>query len=350
MKTLQTLLILTLFSVLLEACLTAEADNKITKISEPIPVKIMSIEAEETSQPIYSSGQFFTDDETFLSFKTGGIVSSVLVKEGDKISKGQLLAKLDLTEISAQVSQAQLGFEKAQRDFNRAENLYKDSVATLEQYQNAKTGLEIAKQQLNAAIFNLNYSEIRAVTDGFVLKKFVNPGQLVSSGSPIFQTNGGRNSAWILKTGLSDKEWAKIKIGDRAIIVTDANPDQKIEAVVRNKSESADPLTGSFSVELKITDSKNAILASGLFGKVTLTPSAKNKTWAIPYESLLDGNANSGFVFVTSDEKIAHKIPVKISSVDKQVVRIESGLENQHKLIVSGSAYLSDESPISVVH
>ncbi|MBK8884570.1 MAG: biotin/lipoyl-binding protein [Bacteroidales bacterium] len=118
----------------------------------------------EVTGSVQSSGQFTTDDETMLSFKTGGIVDRIYVKEGDKIRKGQLLATLDLTEISSQVNQSQIAYEKAARDYNRIENLQKDSVASLEQLQNSKTGLELAKQQLAAAKFNLQYSKSEQIT------------------------------------------------------------------------------------------------------------------------------------------------------------------------------------------
>jgi multidrug efflux pump subunit AcrA (membrane-fusion protein) len=155
-----------------------------------IPVMVQEIQLSEGTLEIDATGQFTTDDETILSFKTGGIIAQVLVSEGDQIRKGQLLATLDLTEINTSVTQAKLGYEKAKRDYERVQRLLADSVATLEQAQNSKTALDIAAQSLEAAKFNQDYSQIRAVRDGNVLKKFINEGQQIASGSPVFQTNG----------------------------------------------------------------------------------------------------------------------------------------------------------------
>src|SRR5690606_4192758 len=142
--------------------------------TEIIPVKTIPIVPDSAQQKIVVSGQFTTDDEVKLSFKITGIVKSILVEEGDAIRKGQLLATLDQTEISSQVLQAKLAYEKAERDYSRTQNLYADSVATLEQLQNSKTALEIAQQQLKAAKFNQSHTEIRAPKNGFVLKKLAN--------------------------------------------------------------------------------------------------------------------------------------------------------------------------------
>lgn len=350
-------------ATLLKACGSAEsAENKkqLPSAGEAIPVQVMPLQQQALSQPIHSSGQFSTDDETTLSFKTGGMVARVLVKEGDFIKKGQLLATLDLTEIEAQVQQAELGFEKAKRDFSRAENLYRDSVGTLEHLQDARTGMSIAEQQLETARFNLGFSEIRAVSNGYVLKRYANAGELVSPGSPILYTNGAGNATWIFKTGVSDKEWAILQPGDSALIRSDAISGKTIRARVVRKAEGADPQTGAFNLELKVdsestrattsADSKEQhLLASGLFGTATIFPGAKSMLWPIPHEALLDAHANRGFVFASTNQKTARKLPVKIAYIDSDYVYISEGLEEAASLITTGSAYLSDGSPISIL-
>lgn len=332
----------------LASCGKEKKKDTLPNGQEPVPVKIISIEKKSAQNEISTSGQFTTDDETMLSFKTGGIISRILVKEGDHVKKGQLLATLDLTEISAQVNLATLGYEKAERDYKRAQNLFRDSVATLEQMQNAKTGFDLARQQLDAAQFNLKYSEIRAVSDGSILRKLANEGQVIGGGMPVFQTNSAGKSDWILKVGVSDKEWSQLRKGDKAKIFTDTG-NEAIDASVSSKSEGADPYTGAFTVELKITPGQETVIAAGMFGKATIFPSEAAPAWQIPYEALLDGNGNSGFVFITNDRKTAEKVTVQIESLNEHYVIISKGLENASQLIISGSAYLSDRSPITII-
>lgn len=340
----------TLFvSALLYACSTSSGKNNVIENSEKIPVSIINLEQSATVIPIQTSGQFSTNDETMLSFKTGGVIDKIFVKEGDAVHKGQLLATLNLTEIKTQVTQAKLGFEKAQRDFERASRLYQDSVATLEQYQNAKTAADLAAQQYEAAKFNLSYSEIRAIDNGFVLRKLVNEGQVITSGSPVLQTNSGSEGNWILKVGLSDREWARITVGDKAEVTIETSNSKTYPAIVQRKSEGADPFTGTFGVELRLTGKMPEVIATGLFGKAVILPSKKQSSWAIPYESLLDGDGQTGFVFVTNDMKTAEQKHVVISGIEKDYVLISSGLENAKALITSGSAYLRDNSAIRVV-
>ncbi len=342
------LLLMLAVLIIIQACTTSEGNNEKQLAKDVIPVTVKSLSKEKLSSTIQSSGIFTTDDETYLSFKTGGVIDKIFVKEGDAIKKGQTLARLNLTEITAQVSQAKLAYEKAKRDYNRVENLYKDSVATLEQYQNAKTGMQVAQQQLDAANFNLSYSEIKALSDGFILRKIANEGQVISSGSAVFQTNGASQNKWKVKVGVSDREWALINVGDAAEVSTDATPDQLHEAVVSRKSEATDAMGGAFTIELTLKE-KSENQASGLFAKVSITTSKALSGWRIPYTALLDGDAQTGYVFTTNDSKTVQKTIVRIGSITKDEVIILSGLEDKQFLIVSGSAYLKDGSSIKII-
>lgn len=336
------------FTLSLQSCTDSKGNSNIPKNSEPIPVKVMQLRKSSGIHVIKASGQLTTDDETILGFKTSGIVNTILVKEGDYIKKGQLLATLDLREIDTYVSQARHGFEKAKRDFQRVQNLYRDSVATLEQLQNTETSLAVAKEQLEAANFNRSFSSIHAKENGYVLRKFVNPGQVVDVGDPILLTNGAGTGKWILKIGVSDKQWSSINVGDQAKVKIDAFPNKVLDASVKRKWETSDPQTGAFTIELELKNEKLRF-ASGMFGQAELSSHATQTSWSVPYEAVLDANDNEGFVFITNDNKKAQKQPVVIESLGGNTIRISKGLEDSSALIISGSAYLTDNSPITIL-
>ncbi len=334
------------FVFLLGCSSSAPSETNIPQAGEAIPVSLFPLQSSEMAAKVTASGTFSTKDETLLSFKLGGIVSKILVEEGDAVKSGQVVASLDLTEIQAGVRQSKLAFEKALRDHQRAARLYTDSVATLEQFENSKTVLDIAEQQLSSANFNLAQSQIRATKNGFVLKKFVNPGQLVASGTPILQINGAASGTWVLKVTLSDQQWTAIQIGDQAEINAGASATW-IPAKVTQKSQSADPITGTYWVELSPESVKEISLASGMFGKASIRPSQTVQGWEIPFESVLDANGDSGYVFVVDGQK-AKKVKIQLGKITPTSIQVVAGLENYKSLIVSGSAYLSDGSTIQV--
>jgi RND family efflux transporter MFP subunit len=353
MKSVISLTLLISISFLIISCGAPTAAEKKSNITE-IPVKLLPLNGQLSASPaIAVSGQFTTDDEVLLSFKTGGIIQRVYVKEGDAIKAGQLLAVLNPVEIDAQVQQAQLGYEKSQRDYKRVDNLYKDSVATLEQLQNVKTALDIAAEQLKTAQFNRSHSQITATANGYVLHKLASEGQLVQPGTPVLETNGAQSGNWLLRVNISNKEWSIINLQDKATIEVEATPGKTFQGVVARKSEGIQAQSGSFTVDIKLGGEKPAAIAFGLFGKAIIKPATAvvvegQGPWAIPYDALLEGDGNKGYVYVTNDNKTAHKVAVTIAGMEANKVIISNGLQHAAALIISGSAYLTEGSPITV--
>jgi hypothetical protein len=109
-------------------------------------------------------------------------------------------------------------------------------------------------------------------------------------------------------------------------------------------------MTGSFSIDLKLSNAQKLNIASGMFGKAEIMLSQKNFVWQIPYDAMLDGNAEQGFVFVTNDNVHALKVPVTIDAIDGKYLLISKGLNEYKSLIISGSAYLTDKSVIKVTN
>jgi len=355
MKTIHALLLLAASAALLNACGSNSAASEVPA-ETTIPVQLQALNAESQALSIPVSGQFTTDDEVFLSFKTDGIIQRILVKEGDAIRQGQTVAILDPTEIDAQLQQAQLAHEKAQRDYQRTNNLYKDSVSTLEQLQNAKTALDIAQQQLRSAQFNRSHAVITAPRNGYVLRKLANEGQQVKSGNSVIQTNGALSGNWLLRVAVSNKEWAAIHLQDSADVEVESVPGKTFRGVVSRRAEGIDPVSGSFMIDIRLAGEKPAAIAFGMFGKANVhTKGAAVATgsvagpWSIPYDALLDGDDGAGYVFVTNDGKTARKIKVSVAAMEKDKVIISKGLEGAKDLIISGSAYLTDSSSIRVV-
>lgn len=335
--------------VVLEACNGNAREKKPVTNKEAIAVKLLPINQDTASNVIDASGLLSTESEARLSFKINGIIEKIFVKEGEHVAHGQLLATLKSAEIEAQVQQVQLSVEKAQRDYQRANNLYQDSVATLEQLQNAKTGVDVARQNLRQVAFNQQYSRIYAPADGFIAKKIANEGELASAGSPIlFMNEVSASSKWILKIGLSDKEWSAIEIGNKAIVKFDAFAAQRFDGVITKKSIAADAASGSFQAEVKVEFVKEQP-AVGMFGTAAISPSHSSLGFSIPYEALVEANGKKGFVFVTDDKRTVTKCTVTISGISNNVVYLQDGLQGHAYIITSGSPYLNEGSIINPI-
>lgn len=347
MKTKIAITLITVSSLIIAACGNKNAAES-KEAKEEILVKTASIELKEFSAPIVSSGIITSNKETKLSFKIGGIVNQTLFEEGDMVAKGQLLATLNQTEILAQVTQAQNAFDKAKRDFDRVSNLYNDSAATLEQYQNAKTGFEVSKQSLSIAKFNQQYASVYANQTGRIIKKMANEGELVTPGSTVYMINSTAENDWIVRIGVSDKDWARLKQSDKASITVDAYPGRVLNAQITQIAEASDAYTGTFEVELKI-NAPQVKLANGLIAKVEIKPTQSDKVYLVPIEALLDATENTATVYSLASDGSAVKHTVKIAYIINNKAAVTDGLTNITNVITDGASYISKDTKIKLV-
>ena len=272
-----------------------------------------------------------------------------MVEEGQFFRKGQLLATLNSTEIAAGLVQSNLSVEKAQRDYERAANLYKDSVFTLEQLQNTRTALNISQKAREAVAFNERYSRIYATADGFVSQKIASEGEVVGPGMPVLAINETQqNDSYLLRVGVTDREWAIINPGQTATVILDGYADKKIEASVFRKSQSADRTLGSFQIELKLK-LQNIKPAVGMFGKAEIFTNQDENVKVVPFGSLVEADGDKAFVFTPDGTGKVKKVPVTILRFDNQKVYIKEGLEGMKEIVISNSAYLNEKSTIKII-
>ncbi|MCD4795679.1 MAG: efflux RND transporter periplasmic adaptor subunit [Candidatus Cloacimonetes bacterium] len=316
-----------------------------SEVSEIIKIRTAPVIQKEISIPVITGGKLASKKEMKLSFKTGGIVDKILVDEGSIVKEGQLLAKLNLSEIEAQVAQARSGFEKAKRDLDRIEKLYKEDFATLEQFQNATTSFEVARSNLQIAEFNLQHSSIFAPLDGKILKRFAEVNELTSPGLPIFILAASTED-WIFRVGVTDRDIVKLQIGDSAVITFDAFKGERFPALVSEIASISDPRSGTYEVELSVLP-KGYKFISGFVGKAKISPSIKCSFFTVPIESLIEGNGDDGFVFSYEASALkVRKIPVKIGHIFEKEIGIISGLEGVKEVVTDGASYVEDGSSV----
>ncbi|HEX5113289.1 MAG TPA: efflux RND transporter periplasmic adaptor subunit [Saprospiraceae bacterium] len=307
-------------------------------------VRTVPIENNQLSDAIHITGIIQSDSDAKPSFKTGGVIANTYVKEGDAVRKGQLLAKLNMTEIEAQATQAQFALDKAKRDQQRIQNLYADSIVTLEQLQNASTAVDIAQKTLQIAQFNVAYSEVRAPIDGKIITQMLHEGEIAAPGLPVYYIMGTKSSDWKLVAGLTDKNWSRVSTGNKARISLDAYPGLEITGTVKRLSDVANPLSGTFDAEITIP-AKEKRIAAGRLAHVEIIPAAGKAYPVIPIEALVSSNGQSGVVYVPNNGH-AEKRVVHIQQFDGERVAILSGLENATEVITAGSGFLENGDAI----
>jgi len=150
-----------------------------------IPVEVAEVQYEARALPIRTSGRLADKAELRLGFKIGGVVLELPVQEGQVVSGGQLLARLDPLEIDAQVAQARIGLDKATRDLDRAESLLRDTVATVEQVENARSARDAAASGTGRRGIQPPLRRNPRARRGRILRRLSEPGELVAPDHPF---------------------------------------------------------------------------------------------------------------------------------------------------------------------
>lgn len=340
------LLIIGLLGVAVTLFVCQRSDhNKSTE--KALPVQVATVQKAKVAQPIRTSGRLSSSSEIKLSFKIGGIIDAISVREGQSVQKGQFLASLKLDEIEGQVAQARAGFEKAERDFKRVQNLYADSAVTLEQLQNVKSGLIVAESNLKIAEFNLSHAQIRAPSQGRILKQLSEAGELVGSGQPVlfFGSHSGR---WIIKAGVSDQDLIRIALDDSASVGFDAYPGMHFPASVKEIAAGPDPQNGLYTIQLELYP-MSVTLFSGFMAKVDIFSSQTEMVYQVPFAALVNVRGSHGYVYRVEKDSLAKKVPVEIAYYINENAMIRKGLEGVDFVITEGAAYLDGKTKVRIV-
>lgn len=120
------------------------------------------------------------------AFMADGKIAQVLVKEGDRVSKGQLLATLDDSDYRIGVAQLEAQFNQMTREKARMDAMYDKHNIAPNDYEKFSAGYEQLRLQLDMAKRQLGYTRLHSPTGGYIASRFMNPGELVGAGTPVF--------------------------------------------------------------------------------------------------------------------------------------------------------------------
>ena len=334
------------------ACADATEDAAAAPVVDAAtPVQLAPVASGGDTATITAVGSWGARDEVTLSFKIGGIVARVLVDQGATVRRGQVLAELDQREIDAMLAKATVGVEKARRDAARVERLFRDSVATIAQWQDAQSARDAAEADLRAAQVNHEYATIVAPADGTVLRRQANPGQLVGAGSPVLDF-ASRGRGQVMRVGVPDRDAVRVRVGAAATATFDAVPGRTFRGTVVLVGADADPRTGTWEVQVRLDGA--AELPSGLVGRVSIAARSMRGTAAargvaaIPAEALVEGDGEVGVVYtVDAGGTRARRIAVTLVGLEGNRVLVR-GLDGIAQVVTAGATWLTDSARVEV--
>ncbi len=333
-------------ATLTTACFASCSPKKEVEVvpAPPVPVRLVQVVEEEIPRVVRACGVIASSKQMKLSFKIGGIVDKIPIEEGNQATKGQVLAELNLTEIEARLTQAEIACEKAERDLERIRNLYRDSVATTEQLQDATSAFENASAELKIARYNLLHSSIKAPSEGVILKRLVEENELVPAGKPVFVFSSSE-AEHVLRVGVSDRDVLYLALGDSAVVRFDTFRDRHFSAVLSETPAGTN--SGMFEIELTILETDVRLL-TGMIGCAEIYSHNLRRVPVVPVDALIDAEADRAFVFIRQGEIVRRKL-VRLGALFGEKTAVLEGLSTGQEVVTEGALYLRDKSRIKLI-
>ena len=366
----------------------------VAKKLAPIPV-IASLTVRGTAvEAVYATGTVEAESRVFVRAKVGGTVAEVLVKDGAAVKKGDLLARIDNpvvsydlerghAEFAAATAQGARGldadFALAKQDRERCEALAKAAAITTFELDRARTrvtqldaslGANLAQQRALRIDLNANQArssanvhalasrvadtEVRAPSDGIVLGKLVEVGEVVSPNQTLFKV--GDVSSLILELIVDEADVARLHApgplaatapqsgaaeeGSRAVVSLYAFPKQVFPGRVFEVMPDANRERKAFLVKVRLA-APPVGLRSGMSAEANIVLGERPNVVLAPIAAEADG-----FVWVVNDGRV-HKKAIKLGTRDLLRLEVTSGLEAGETVVVGGADTLAEGTRVA---
>jgi len=274
--------------------------------------------------------------------KVTGTLEHVSVDMGTLVTRGQLLARIDTTELAQQEQQAKATYENARLLYRRNKDLFDQNLVARQDFDNAEAALKIASAGYDAAKTRLSYAYITAPFAGYITKRYLDPGAVVSQNNATLFTLQDIDRLKII-INILEKDIPRVKLGMRAVITVDAFPGRTFTGTVSRFAQAVDQATRTMAVEIDI-DNRDHLLKPGMFSNVAIGVEEHPHAITVPSMAILKDDQGQ-YVF-TVERDTAYKVPVQTGLELNGRTEILSALGVDRPVITSGQQFARDHAPV----
>ena len=334
-----------------------------------LTVELAPVVHADVNRELSVVGNLIGDQTVSVVPKTAGRLMDIAVKLGDRVNRGQRIAKIEDEEILEQVRQADAAFEVAkatirQREADlalaktnveRSRNLFQRQLLpqqTLDdaeaKYQSAQAALDLARAQntqsqsrLDELRITQQNTIITSPVNGFVARRAVDPGAFVSPNSPVVDVVDITRVR--LVANIIEKDLKQIGVGDIARVEVDAFPGEDFMGRIARVSPVLDPATRTAPLEVEISNPQYR-LKPGMYARVGIITESHRNALVVPTNAVVDVNGTRGVYLSVNNLAAFH--PVKIGIEGNARTEILDGVAVGDRVVTTGAAGLRNGDPI----
>lgn len=285
--------------ILLQSCGgDVPAEDSKEEIFKPL-VKIEKAQTKNFKHEIRVQGNVETDHEVTLSAEMGGLITSINVKEGQKIAKGQVIAKVDASVLSSNLNELQTQLDHAEYMLEKQEALAEKGVGSEFELEAAKAQVKSLKASMASLSTQRGKATIKAPFRGVIDQVFARQGQMAGPSSPIVRLVN--NNQVDIVASISEKHFAKVHVGTPIKVSFPNYSDTSVNLKINNVGNYIAPTNRTFRIKASIFN--NDYFLPNMLAEVSITDMEVKDGLVIPARSILKDQNNNDFVFVATPYK-----------------------------------------------
>ena len=339
--------IISLLAIIGSACFVTSCLSKQEKAtpSKVIPVRVMEIAASNTVSGHSYVGTVGESFSLALSFSFPGSVEQVLVSEGQKVQKGQLLAVLSSGTYQNTYEAALATLKQAQDGYDRLQKLHQNGSLPDIKFVEVETGLKQAKSMEAIARKNIEDCKLYAPRSGIISKRSIEAGENTLPNSPAFTLIAVDNVE--IKTPIPENEISDIELGQAATVVVPALGNREFHGKIGKKGISANPVSHTYEISITV-DNPQLSLMPGMVGKVSIHAETGSKQLIVPNRVVQITHDGKHFVWM-ADGQVAKRRFVTVGALANDGVIVTDGLKVGDRIIVDGYSKVSEGMQLSII-
>jgi membrane fusion protein (multidrug efflux system) len=308
-----------------------------------IPVSVEIVEPVTLRDVIFLPGETEASEDVKVAANTAGRVDWIGPREGQKVNKGDLLIKIDVSALKASLDHAEAAYKLAGDLYQRRRRLYDNKIIAREELDQSETQRTLALTDLEQIKVRYNHGFPRSPITGIVNHLYLDVGEYADIGKPIADIVNIDKIKINVRVPELDVRF--MKKGQQTSVKIDAFPERTLIGTVDFVSFKADPATKTFLVR-SIIDNPDHDIRPGMIGRVAFVRRVISDALAAPLFTLVD-KGGERIVFVEKDG-VAESRTISIGVIEGDRVQITSGLNAGDHLIVKGQTEVEDGMKVIV--
>ncbi|MEJ8801241.1 efflux RND transporter periplasmic adaptor subunit [Pontibacter sp. H249] len=328
----------------LEAELKAEGKTVATE-RKTVPVAVEAVAQDTFRHYLEVQGKVDFDQNVLVSAKVPGVLTSVRVQRGDRVSKGQTMATIDAQVLAQNIAEVKTRLDLANIAYERQKNLWDQKIGTEMQYLTAKNNKEALERSLATLQQQRDQYNVKAPITGVVDDVMPNAGEAVAPGVGIIRvvnSEGGKIVAEV-----SEAYQAKVTKGSDAVVYF-PDLDQEVETKVDVVGSFINPTSRTFKVELRLKNGKEINLKPNMVAVVRIQD-YKNENVVVLPVNLVQKDEKAEYVYVAKkegDRYVAARKEIKTGRSYNGKVEVLSGLQANDQIITAGYQSVNEGQPV----